>query len=95
MARLRQLEKALGRIFKAPTPKKPDTLRRQREEARTLAAAHDIEIEKFREGGMNVWPPKTLDDARDPFDGDHYAADWAEALSMLKQYAALTAPTTK
>lgn len=33
MARLRQLEKALGAAFKAPTPKKPDMQRGQREEA--------------------------------------------------------------
>ncbi|MBP8275557.1 MAG: hypothetical protein KAX55_01515 [Propionivibrio sp.] len=90
MARLTQLEKALGRVFKAPAPKKPDTQRRGREEAKKLAAEHGIEIEKLREGGMNVWPPKNLPDDLDPFDGDHFAADWTDALSMIKQYVAVT-----
>lgn len=90
MARLRQLEKALGAAFKAPAPKKPDTQRRHRENAKKLAAAYGIEIERFLDGGgMNVWPPKALDDARDPFAGDHHAGDWSDALEMVKQYATL------
>lgn len=88
MARLRQLERALARAFKAPNQKKPDTHRKQREEAKKLAAAHGIEIEKFAEGGMNVWPPNSLDDALDPFAGDHYAEDWTGALLMIRQYVA-------
>lgn len=96
MARLRQLEQALGTIFKAPAARKPDTQRRQRERAKALAAEHGIEIEKFSEGGMNVWPPRALDDSRDPFAGDHFADDWADALSMVEQYVALLQqrPTT-
>ena len=44
---------------------------------------------------MNVWPPKGFDDARDPFDGDHFAVDWAAALSMVEEYAGLlAAPAT-
>ena len=58
---------------KRPNPQKSDTQRRQREEAKQLAAEHGIEIEKLREGGMNVWPPKGLADCLDPFDGDHFA----------------------
>ena len=73
MARLMRLEKDLGKLFNAPAPKKRDTQRRQREEAKKLAAAHGIEIEKFSEGGMNVWPPRALDEALDPYAGDHYA----------------------
>ncbi len=92
MARLKQLEKTLGRVFKSPTPKKADTQSRQREEAKQLAAEHGIEIEKLREGGMNVWPPKGLADCIDPFDGDHFAEDWTDALSMVKQYVAALPP---
>lgn len=95
MARPIQLEKALRRVFEAPVPKKPDTQRRSREEAKKLAAEHGIEIEKLREGGMNVWPPNALAEGSDPFEGDHYADDWGDALSMVKQYAeCCTAPTS-
>ena len=87
MSRRNPLAVALGRVFHAPAIKRPDTQRRQREEAKKLAAAHGIEIEKFPEGGMNVWPPKGLDDALDPFEGDHYADNWTAALAMVKQYA--------
>ncbi len=81
-------------MFKVSAPKKPDTQRRQRERAKALAGEHGIEIEKFTEGGgMNVWPPKSLGDSGDPFDGDHYASDWVEALSMIEQYAMLLAPS--
>lgn len=91
MAHLAQLEKSLSRIFRAPTQKVPDTLRRQREQVKALAAKHDIDVEKFPEGGMNVWPPKGFDDSQDPFAGDHFAIDWADALSMVEQYVALLA----
>lgn len=94
MARLMRLEKDLGKLFNAPAPKKRDTQRRQREEAKKLAAAHGIEIEKFSEGGMNVWPPRALDEALDPYAGDHYADDWAQALAMVKQYAECSAART-
>ncbi len=39
---------------------------------------------------MNVWPPKGLA-GEDPFEGDHYATDWVEALSMVQRYAAAIA----
>mgnify|MGYP000007546961 FL=1 len=92
MARLKQLEQTLGRVFKSHSPKKSDTQRRQREEAKQLASEHGIELEKLREGGMNVWPPKALPDCLDPFDGDHFAEDWTDALSMVKQYVAALPP---
>ena len=41
---------------------------------------------------MNVWPPKGLADCLDPFDGDHFAEDWTDALSMVKQYVAALPP---
>lgn len=88
MARLRHLEKAMGRLFKAPAKKQPDTQRRSREEAKRLATIHEIEIEKLRDGGMNVWAPKGLA-ADDPFDGDHFADDWNAALEMINAYVAL------
>ena len=88
MARLRQLEKSLSKLFKVPAPKKSDTQRRPRERAKALATEHGIEIEKFSEGGMNVWPPKMLQESRDPFGDDHFAGDWNEALSMIEQYVA-------
>ena len=88
MARLSQLDKALGKMFSAPAPKKPDTQRRSREQAKALAAQHGIEIEKFKEGGMNVWAPQSLT-ANDPFEGDHFADDWTAALEMVKAYVAL------
>ena len=93
MARLKQLEQALARVFKSPSPKKSDPQRRQREEAKQLASEHGIEIEKLREGGMNVWPPKALSDCLDPFEGDHFAEDWTDVLSMVKQYVAASPQT--
>lgn len=93
MARLKQLEQALGSVFKSPSPRKPDPQRRQREEAKQLASKHGIEIEKLREGGMNVWPPKALPDCLDPFDGDHFAEDWTDVLSMVKDYVAASSQT--
>ena len=35
--------------------------------------------------GMMVWPPVGLED--DPFESDHFANDWHEALNMFKAYA--------
>jgi hypothetical protein len=82
---MRTLSGMLGAAFKAPAVKKPDTHRRAREEAKRLAALCGCEIEKCSSGGWNVWPPKAS--VVDPFDGDHYAQDWAEVLVMVAQYA--------
>jgi hypothetical protein len=91
MARLRKLEKAFGKLFQA-SPKKPsDPHRKSRTKAKLLAAEHGIEVEKLAEGGMNVWAPDWVPEAQDPFAGDHFANDWAEALSMIEQYIALRA----
>ena len=86
---MKQLSKDLSRIFSAPAPKKPDTQRKHREEAKSLAQKHCIEIEALRPG-FNVWPPASVADTdRDPFAGDHYADDWQEVAVMVKQYAAI------
>lgn len=92
MARSRALEKTLGRIFNSPVGRKPDTQRKQREQAKALAAKHGIEIERIPEGGMNVWPPAAIPDASDPYASDHYASDWADALGMVEGYAKLLSP---
>jgi hypothetical protein len=95
MARLRQLEKTLGKMFKAPAKKKSDLYRRQREEAKRLAAIHNIEIERMGEGGMNVWAPAAIADTEeDPFYGDHFASNWDEAVEMVKKYAELVPVTS-
>jgi len=68
-----------------------------RRKARALAAKHDIHIETYRSyDGFNtiiVWgqPDVCDDEARDPFFGDHYADDWADALERVQEYAKLAA----
>lgn len=87
---LAYLDRELSRIFRASKPKQADAQRRFREKAKALAEAHGIEIEKLRDGGMNVWPPKAIADTpHDPFEGDHYADDWEAACGMCEQYAAI------
>ena len=78
------LQKQLNALFRAPKPRAPDVHRKARQEAKTLAKTHGIEIEKIG-SGFNVWPPKGS--VNDPFDGDHYAQDWAQVLLMVKEYA--------
>ncbi len=89
MARLKLLETELGRLFRAPRVRPVDVFRRSRGKAKKLAARHGLEIEQFREGGMNVYPPSTLDEHADPYAGDHYASDWDEALTLAREYARL------
>jgi hypothetical protein len=84
------LERQLGAIFAPSKPKRrSDPYRQAREEAKKLAAEHNIEIERFPEGGFNVWPPKGVPDEIDPFEGDHYAGGWDEVLTMVRQYVSL------
>lgn len=87
---VKALTKALRATFSAPATRKPDSFRAAREEAKRLAAEHAIDIERMRDGGMNVWPPKgrAVDD---PFEGDHFACDWGEALRMVRAYAGVQA----
>ncbi len=87
--RLLGLEKSLGQIFRAKKKKAPDPHRRHREQAKKLAAQHTIEIERLEGGGMNVWPPSSIADDSDPFQGDHFANDWQDALAMVEEYARL------
>ncbi|MFC5550169.1 hypothetical protein [Massilia aerilata] len=75
----------LGKLLRAPAPRKQDTQRKAREQAKALAHTHGIEIERLRDGGFNVWPPKAFA-GDDPHDGDHYAADWEEALAHVRAY---------
>ncbi len=82
------LNRALTNAFRAPAVRKPDTQRHQREKAKALAAALRFELEPAEGGKLNVWPAKDWRHA-DPFEGDHCAEDWRQALDMLQQYAAL------
>jgi hypothetical protein len=84
------LSRALNAYFKAPAQRQPDTHRKAREEAQRLALAHSIEVERLKEGGFIVWPPRSLDDSADPYHGDHYCGDWSEVVVMVRDYAELT-----
>jgi hypothetical protein len=86
---------ALADVLPAKVKDTEATVRRK---ARTLAAKHGIEIEAERmwDGGeyytsIIVWgqPDVCDDEARDPFYGDHYADDWADALERVQEYAKL------
>ena len=65
-----------------------DPHRAERERARRLSALHGIELEPLTGGGMNVWPPRGMT-AADPYDGDHYAIDWEDALERIVAYVKL------
>ena len=75
-----------------------DTEATVRRKARALAAKHGIEIETYRSYGFGepyttiiVWGQSGIcdDEERDPFYGDHYADDWADALERVQEYAKL------
>lgn len=85
---MKNLSSSLSRLFKPATARPPDTHRKAREEAKKLAKAHNVEVEQIKGGGMNVWPPRGFL-LQDPWDGDHYAQDWTEALYMVRTYAGL------
>ena len=73
-----------------------DTEATVRRKARELAAKHEIEIETYLEcDGLRilVWGQDDVCDVegRDPFWGDHYADDWADALERVQEYAKLAA----
>lgn len=86
---MKRLQKDLARIFKAPIARKPDPCRKAREEAKRLAKEHGIEIERV-DSGFNVWPPRERE-SDDPWAGDHYCQDWCEALTMVREYAGVSA----
>lgn len=66
-----------------------------RREAKRLAGRYNIEIEVDRRGPGDthviVWGPDWAEgvdiEAVDPFEGDHYAEDWADALERVEAYA--------
>lgn len=83
---------ALAEVLPAKVKDTEATVRRK---ARALAAKHNIEIEAERlyDGGeyytrIIVWGQSGIcdDEARDPFYGDHYADDWADALERVHAY---------
>lgn len=85
------LERKLGRLFGQTAPRRPDSHRKDREQANALAKAHGITLEKFQVSdgsGINVWPAPAMTRA-DPWEGDHYAQDWKDALHMVRTYAGL------
>jgi hypothetical protein len=81
------LSRALTRAFRPAPARRPDPHRAAREAAKPLAKEHGILIE--REGSvLCVWPPLSFKGA-DPWDGDHGAQNWAEALVMVRHYAGI------
>jgi hypothetical protein len=88
---------ALAEVLPAKVKDTEATVRRK---ARTLAAKHGIEIEAERlyDGGeyytrIIVWGQSGIcdDEGRDPFFGDHYADDWADALERVQAYIEVAA----
>ncbi len=88
---------ALADVLPAKVKDTEATLRRK---ARALAAKHGIEIETYtsydfgeHHTSIIVWGQSGICDVegRDPFYGDHYADDWADALERVQEYAKLAA----
>ena len=78
----------LGQLLRVPVKRQSDPHRKAREEAKKLAAAHGIEIQRFKKDdgiGFNVYPPKGFT-GEDLHEGDHYAADWQEVLEHVRAY---------
>lgn len=86
---MKQLQTRLAELFEPTRRRRPDPQRKAREEAKRLAKLAGVEIERLGPG-MNVWPPRGFE-LPDPWDGDHYAQDWHEALDRVRAYA-LEAP---
>lgn len=85
MARLKLLERELGKMFKPQAIRTVDVYRRAREVAKLLAKQYDIIIE--REGSvLVVWPSRTFEGV-DPWEGDHGCQNWNEVLLMVRTYA--------
>lgn len=68
-----------------------------RRKAKRLAAEHgvEIEVERTYDGFSNIivwgptWAPGVDEEDADPFYGNHYAEDWADALARVEDYAEL------
>lgn len=79
-----------------PSKPKRDTLQDSaRAKAKRLATQHGIEIEVDRWDGYSrivVWGfDGVLDSGFDPFEGDHYAEDWSDALERVEAYVEVLA----
>lgn len=81
---MKLLQSALRSLFSEPSP--VDAHERSRAQARKLGAELGVCFEALPDGGMNVWPPKECQS--DPFEADHYACNWSEALERVQAYAA-------
>lgn len=82
-----------GRPVQIPTPapKRVDASRKERTEAKALAALHGIPIEPYENGVGEFWvyPPPGLDsEDKDRAYGDHLAYDWSDVLERVKGYVA-------
>lgn len=86
---MRKLSQSLEAIFRAPRQRAVDPHRKARETAKPIIAKLGINLEKLKEGGFNVWPPKAITGEVDPYEGDHYATDWSEVLEMVQDYEKL------
>lgn len=74
----------------APRRVQEPGVRSAREQAKRLAALHDIELEPLDAGEWNVWPPEPIIDSDDdPHMGDHLAIGWSEVLERCQVYAGL------
>lgn len=81
------LSRALRATFRPAPARRPDPHRKAREEAKPLAAAHGIAIDR-EETSLIVWPPKGYN-GTDPWAGDHACDDWAQVLVMVRHYAGI------
>jgi len=76
-------------------PKRDTSADGVRAKAKRLAGRYGIEVEVDRRSPDNiqviVWGPEWAEgvdiEAVDPFCGDHYAADWHDALERVEEYA--------
>lgn len=87
---VRKVEGAVVEI-PAPAPRRVDASRKERTEAKALAALHGIPIEPYENGVGEFWvyPPPGLDsEAKDRNYSDHLAFDWSDVLERVKGYVA-------
>ena len=87
---MKTLSRSLAAYFRPSAPKSSGHLHRTaRQKSQRLAATLYVQLETSKgEAGVNVWPTRRVD--VDPFEGDHYAQDWADALQRVQTYAGIT-----
>jgi hypothetical protein len=89
---MKALNKSLSALF-TPVRREDPAAARARKDAKALAATIGVELEPYRTDGrlvgISVWPPKGVDERSDPFEGDHEAQNWPDALERVERYAAL------